>query len=65
MKDKLIMWDDVELLDYIGKIENKYIPYYDDFEYYDNFTITKYSVSESELEQFSETDLKEPGGMRQ
>lgn len=58
MKDKLIMWDDVELLDYIGKIENKYIPCYDDFEYCDNYTITKYSISESELEQFSEEELR-------
>ena len=52
------MWDDVELLDYIGKIENKYIPCYDDFEYYDNYTITKYSISESELEQFSEEERR-------
>lgn len=57
MKDKLIMWDDVELLDYIGKIENKYIPYYDDFEYCDNYTII-HSVSESELEQLSEEERR-------
>lgn len=57
MKDKLIMWDDVELLDYIGKIENKYIPCYDDFEYCDNYTII-HSVDESELEQLSEEERR-------
>ena len=51
------MWDDVELLDYIGKIENKYIPCYDDFEYCDNYTII-HSVGESELEQLSEEERR-------
>ena len=37
MKNKLVMWDDLLLLDYIGDIEDRYIPEYDCFEYSDSW----------------------------
>ena len=58
MKDKLIMWDDIELLDYIGNIERIYISDYDDYEYRDSFNVTKYYEGTEEfqrtLEEFTE-----------
>lgn len=55
MKDKLIMWDDLGLLSYIGNIESRYIPEYDYFEYSDNMTLEicdliDADISEEELE---------------
>ena len=62
MKDKLIMWDDIELLDYIGNIERIYISDYDDYEYRDNFNVTKYYEGTEEfqrtLEEFTEEELR-------
>ena len=39
MKSKLVMWDDIGLLDYIGDVENIYIPSFDGFEYRDSVDI--------------------------
>ena len=36
MKSELVMWDDIGLLDYIGDVENIYIPSFDGFEYRDS-----------------------------
>ena len=62
MKDKLIMWDDIELLDYIGYVERIYISYYDDYEYKDSFNVTKCYEGTEEFEQFiknfTEEELK-------
>ncbi len=62
MKDKLIMWDDIELLDYIGNIERIYISDYDDYEYRDSFNVTKYYEGTEEfqrtLEEFTEEELR-------
>lgn len=62
MKEKLIMWDDIELLDYIGNVERIYIPYYDDYEYRDSVNVTKYYEGTEEfqrtLEEFTEEELR-------
>ena len=62
MKEKLIMWDDIELLDYIGNVERIYITDYDDYEYRDNFNVTKYYEGTEEfqrtLEEFTEEELR-------
>lgn len=62
MKDKLIMWDDIELLDYIGNIERIYISEYDDYKYRDSFNITECYNGTDEfqqtLEEFTEEELK-------
>ena len=62
MKDKLIMWDDIELLDYIGYVERIYISYYDDYEYKDSFNVTKCYEGTEEFERFiknfTEEELK-------
>lgn len=64
MKDKLIMWDDIELLDYIGNIERKYVPYIDSYEYKDNACISKIPIDDniqSEgnlLSLFSEEEIR-------
>ena len=47
------MWDDLGLLDYIGDIEDRYIPEYDCFEYSDSLEmceVTDEEFSEEELE---------------
>lgn len=58
MKDKLIMWDDIELLDYIGNIENKYIPCYDDYEFRDDCHIIIRPLDDKMLEEFSKEELE-------
>lgn len=62
MKDKLIMWDDIELLDYIGNIERIYISEYDDYKYRDSFNITECYNGTDEfqqtLEEFTEEELR-------
>lgn len=62
MKDKLIMWDDIELLDYIGNIERIYISDYDDYEYRDSFNVIKHYEGTEEfqrtLEEFTEEELR-------
>ena len=56
------MWDDIELLDYIGNIERIYISDYDDYEYRDSFNVTKYYEGTEEfqrtLEEFTEEELR-------
>lgn len=59
MKDKLIMWDDIELLDYIGNVERIYISYYDDYEYRDSFNVTKYYAGTEEFKRFIEDFTEE------
>ena len=59
MKDKLIMWDDIELLDYIGNIERIYISDYDDYKYRDSFNITKYYEGTEEFKRFIEEYTEE------
>ena len=62
MKEKLIMWDDIELLDYIGNIERIYISDYDDYEYRDSFNVIKHYEGTEEfqrtLEEFTEEELR-------
>ena len=55
MKNKLVMWDDLLLLDYIGDIEDRYIPEYDYFEYSDSVSLEICEVSD---EDFSEEELE-------
>ena len=55
MKNKLVMWDDLLLLDYIGDIEDRYIPEYDCFEYNDSVSI---EICEVNDEDFSEEELE-------
>ncbi len=55
MKQKLVMWDDLELLDYIGNIEDRYIPEYDCFEYSDSTSIEICDVTD---EDFSKGELE-------
>ena len=56
------MWDDIELLDYIGYVERIYISYYDDYEYKDCFNVTKCYEGTEEFERFiknfTEEELK-------
>ena len=56
------MWDDIELLDYIGYVERIYISYYDDYEYKDSFNVTKCYEGTEEFERFiknfTEEELK-------
>lgn len=56
------MWDDIELLDYIGYVERIYISYYDDYEYKDSFNVTKCYKGTEEFERFiknfTEEELK-------
>ena len=59
MKDKLIMWDYIELLDYIGNIERIYISDYDDYKYRDSFNITKYYEGTEEFKRFIEEYTEE------
>lgn len=59
MKDKLIMWDDIELLDYIGNIERIYISEYDDYKYRDSFNITKCHEGTEEFKRFAEKFTEE------
>ena len=58
MKSKLIMWDDVSLLDYIGDIENKYVPYIDYYEYKDNACFTIIPINEDTNQSEDSEDFK-------
>lgn len=51
MKSELIMWDDIGLLDYIGYIEDRYMPEYDTYEYADNFQVTIEMVGDDDLSE--------------
>lgn len=51
MKSELIMWDDIGLLDYIGYIEDRYMPEYDTYEYADNFQVAIEMVSDDDLSE--------------
>lgn len=55
MKNKLVMWEDLLLLDYIGDIEDRYIPEYDCFEYSDSVSLEICEVTD---EDFSEEELE-------
>ena len=55
MKSKLVMWDDLLLLDYIGNIEDRYIPEYDYFEYSDSVSLEICAATD---EDFSEEELE-------
>ena len=59
MKEKLIMWDDIELLDYIGNVERIYIPYHDDYEYRDSVNVTKCYAGTEEFQRFIEDFTEE------
>ena len=58
MKSKLIMWDDVSWLDYIGDIENKYVPYIDFYEYKDNACFTIIPINEDTNQSEDSEDFK-------
>lgn len=45
------MWDDIGLLDYIGYIEDRYMPEYDTYEYADNFQVAIEMVSDDDLSE--------------
>lgn len=51
MKSKLVMWDDIELLDYIGDVEKIYIPSYDFYEYKDNVKISTVAIDDNFTEE--------------
>ena len=58
MKSELVMWDDIGLLDYIGNVENIYIPSYDVFEYRDSTDIIMIPIDDETLAGFSEEEIR-------
>lgn len=58
MKSELVMWDDIRLLDYIGNVENIYIPSYDVFEYRDSTDIIMIPIDDETLAGFSEEEIR-------
>ena len=58
MKSELVMWDDIRLLDYIGDVENIYIPSYDVFEYRDSTDIIMIPIDDETLAGFSEEEIR-------
>lgn len=58
MKSELVMWDDIGLLDYIGDVENIYIPSYDVFEYRDSTDIIMIPIDDETLAGFSEEEIR-------
>ena len=58
MKSELVMWEDIGLLDYIGDVENIYIPSYDEFEYRDSADIVMIPIDDETLAGFSEEEIQ-------
>ena len=58
MKNELKMWDDIGQLDYIGEIENVYIPSYDVFEYRDSTDIIMIPIDDETFAGFSEEEIR-------
>lgn len=65
MKEKLTMWDDIGLLDYIGCIEHKYVPYLDFYDYKDSVEFSTISINNDTaqtesnlLKIFSEEEIR-------
>ena len=63
MKSELVMWEDIGLLDYIGDVENIYIPCYDEFEYRDSADIIMIPIDDetpvtSPLMGFTEEEIR-------
>lgn len=65
MKEKLAMWDDIGLLDYIGCIEHKYVPYLDFYDYKDSVEFSANSINNDTaqtgsnlLNLFSEEEIR-------
>lgn len=50
MKEKLVMWDDIGLLDYIGRIEHKYIPYIDFYEHKDSVEFSTILIADDTVQ---------------
>lgn len=58
MKSELVMWDDIGLLDYIGDVENIYIPSYDVFEYRDSTDIIIIPIDDETSADFTEEEIR-------
>ena len=58
MKSELVMWDDIGLLDYIGDVENIYIPSYDVFEYRDSTDIIMIPIDDETSADFTEEEIR-------
>ena len=65
MKEKLVMWDDIGLLDYIGSIEHKYVPYIDFYDYKDSVVLSTNSINNDTVQTegnllnlFSEEEIR-------
>ena len=58
MKSELVMWDDIGLLDYIGDVENIYIPSYDVFEYRDSVDIIMIPLDDETSADFTEEEIR-------
>ena len=58
MKSELVMWDDIGLLDYIGDVENIYIPSFDGFEYRDSADIIMIPLDDETSADFTEEEIR-------
>ena len=58
MKSELVMWEDIGLLDYIGDVENIYIPSYDVFEYRDSADIVMIPIDDETSAGFTEEEIR-------
>ena len=58
MKSELVMWEDIGLLDYIGDVENIYIPSYDVFEYRDSTDIIMIPIDDETSADFTEEEIR-------
>ncbi len=58
MKSELVMWDDIGLLDYIGDVENIYIPSFDGFEYRDSADIIMIPIDDETSADFTEEEIR-------
>ena len=52
------MWDDIGLLDYIGVVENIYIPNYYSYEYRDSTDIVMFTIDDDTQEDFTEEEIR-------
>ena len=58
MKSELVMWEDIGSLDYIGDVENIYIPSYDEFEYRDSADIIMIPIDDETSAGFTEEEIR-------
>ena len=58
MKNELVMWEDIGLLDYIGDVENIYIPSYDSYEYRDSADIIMIPIDDETSAGFTEEEIR-------